>query len=151
MSEEKYIAEQDLETVDSIYSELLKTQDISKFSDFEKTVFLIENYNIEINSGLDFIQWYRWSDTYHLKETPTALRNIGLTDSYDICTEALNITFPNGLPNNEDDKDGIIESLEDDDKNESLRNKLVALAKKQEEQNYTLTTELASWIRSNKE
>jgi len=150
MSEEKYITEEDLDTVDSIYSELLKTDDISNLAEVEKTVFLIESYNMEINSGLDFMQWYRWSDVDHLKETPVALKNIGLTNSYEICTEALNITFPNGLPNNEDDKDNLIESLEEDDEKENTREKLVALAEKQEEQNYSLTTGLASWIRSNR-
>jgi len=149
MTEEQFISEEDLEVVDSIYSNLLGVEDTSSLTELEKIVYLIESYNMEINSGLDFIQWYRWSEPEPLKETPTALKTIGLTRSCEICMEALKITFPNGLPNTVEDKDEAIESLEDDDEKESLREKLEELAAKQEEQNYNLTTGLAAWIRAN--
>ena len=147
--EEQLISEEDIELVDSIYSDLLDVEDISNLIELEKIVFLIESYNMEINSGLDFIQWYRWSEHNQLKETPAALKAIGLTNSYEICMNALKITFPEGLPESADDKDDAIDSLEEDDAKDILREKLVALAEKQEEQNYNLTTGLAEWIRSN--
>jgi len=149
MTEEQFISEEDLEIVDSIYSDLLDVEDISNLAELEKIVFLVESYNMEINSGLDFIQWYRWSEPAQLKETPAALKTIGLTNSYEICMEALKITFPNGLPETADDKDGAIDSLEDDDEKENIRDRLVGLAEKQEDQNYNLTTGLAAWIRNN--
>jgi len=147
--EEQFISEDDLDLVDSIYSEILDVEDTSNLTELEKIVFLIESYNMEINSGLDFIQWFRWSEPNQLKETPAALNTIGLTNSHAICMEALKITFPEGLPITTDDKDDAIDSLEDDDEKENLRKKLVELAEKQEEQNYNLTTGLAAWIRTN--
>jgi len=147
--EEQFISEEDIVLVDSIYSDLVDVEDISNLTELEKIVFLIESYNMEINSGLDFIQWYRWSEYGQLKETPAALKEIGLSKSYEICMEALKITFPGGLPESAGDKDDAIDSLEENDAKEILREKLVELAEKQEDQNYNLTTGLAAWIRSN--
>ena len=146
MTEEQFISEEDLQTVDSIYADLLDTDDISKLTELEKIVYLIESYNMEINSGMDFIQWFRWSGPDELKETSGALKEVGLTTSSDICMEALKLVFPEGLPATVDDIEGIIDSLEDDDEKESLREKLEALAERQEQQNYQLTTTLAAWI-----
>lgn len=148
--EEQFISDEDIELVDSIYSDLLDVEDISNLTELEKIVFLIESYNMEINSGLDFIQWFRWSEPDQLKETPAMLNTLGLTNSYEICMEALKITFPDGLPISSDDKDTAIDSLEEDEEKENLREKLAELAEKQEEQNYNLTTGLAAWIRKNK-
>ncbi len=147
MAEEKYISEEDLETVDLIYSDLLEIENISELTELEKVVYLIESYNSEINSGLDFIQWFRWSDPVELKETPDALKIVGLDESYEICIEALKLTFPEGLPGTIDEKNDAVDFLEENDGQESVRGKLLKLAERQEDQNYSLTTKLASWIK----
>lgn len=150
MTEENIITDDDLDTVDEVYSAILETNEPSDLAGMERIVYLIENYNQEINSGLDFIQWFRWAEPFQLKETPGALKSVGLTDSDEICSKALQMSFPEGLPSSYDEKDAALDGLEDDDDKEDTREALLTLAQKQEDQNYQLTTQLAAWIRANK-
>jgi len=54
MSEEKYISEDDLETVDSIYSDLVGIEDTTNLGNLDKMIYLIESYNMEVNNDIRF-------------------------------------------------------------------------------------------------
>ena len=149
MSDQRIISDDDFNIVDAIYTKIIESgQTAESLEGLERVVFLVENYNQEINSGLDFIQWYRWAEPFQLTETPDVLATVGLTLSRDICVEALRISFPEGLPETSEEMENVIDSLEDDEEKQAIREKLQSLALEQEDQNYNLTTGLANWIRS---
>lgn len=147
MAEEAVIADADDELIAKIYAKCLDAKDKSTLTETEKTVYEVEGYNAEINSGVDFIQWFTWTKPAQAQSLPAILKRIGADESSNVCVEAIQVVFPKGIPSDNKAYSKRITQIQLEDTFEEVRDKLSALAEQQVKQNVKLATSLAAWIR----
>lgn len=149
MEDKTGLSEEDRKLIDDIYTEENIFKDGEKRSTVEKIVYYVESYINEIGSGEDFIQWFNYSNTKDIGKLQEALREIGADESLKICTEALSVAYPNGIPDGDEELEELTMKLEFEDDFESEREIIEGLALKQLDEADVLETKLAVWIKRN--
>jgi hypothetical protein len=140
----------DRDLINSIYTdELIRRDESALRTVIEEMVARVVQYENEIGSGEDFIQWFRWSSPVEVQDTITCLKSIGATKSAKICEKAIEVAFPLGIPESLKLYKEHLYDLESEPANRKQREQLVRLAKKQLAQLNETTGCLASWIREN--
>ena len=96
----------------------------------------------EVNSGASFEQYFRWASASQIKRVITALNEVGLTEIAIITKEAVEIAFPNGVPDSDEKKSSLTYnwSLEQEDKLANLYKPFFA-------ENSSIITTLAIYVR----
>ena len=140
----------DRDLINSIYTdELIRRDESALRTVIEEMVARIVQYENEIGSGEDFIQWFRWSSPVELRSTIASLKSIGATKSAKICENAIEVAFPLGIPESLKLYKEHLYDLQIEPTHEKQREQLVRLAKKQLAQLSETTGCLARWIREN--
>lgn len=140
----------DRDLINSIYTdELIRRDESALRTVIEEMVSRIVQYENEIGSGEDFIQWFRWSSPVELQNTIASLKSIGATKSAKICENAIQVAFPSGIPESFKLYKELLYDLQFEPIHEKQREQLVRLAKKQLAQLSETTGCLARWIREN--
>ncbi|GAO43338.1 DMP19 family protein [Flavihumibacter petaseus] len=86
--------------------------DISKLTDYQKSFYLNQNLEREINNG-GFNQYFRNSSGDNAHETILSLKAIGADSTADILQKAIN-QFPNkNVPKDRDERTVIVEQIEE--------------------------------------
>ena len=100
--------------VASVYDTALKYGDnLSKMTEVQRVVFLVEHLMQEVNSGASFEQYFRWASIQELKSIVPTLQQLGLDDVVLIVERGLSIAFPRGIPRSEDEKQDLTEWSEE--------------------------------------
>ncbi|MCA9038168.1 MAG: hypothetical protein KDA91_23750 [Planctomycetaceae bacterium] len=113
----------------------------------EEMVARIVQYDLEIGSGEDFIQWFRWTSPSEVRQTSASLRSIGAAKSAGICEKAIQVAFPSGIPESLTAYKEHLYALQYEPAHKKQLQQLVRLAKKQLPVLNETTTCLAMWIR----
>jgi len=143
-----YSAPEDLKLIGEIFARALEIEQVSKMSGVERMVYRVDGYNMEINSGVDFIQWLSGTSPEEVSGLPKHLETIGANDSSRICEEAIKVAFPKGVPTKRSEYSATVDAYVLDPSKRPARDRLAELARLQVEQNLDLTAKLASWIRN---
>jgi hypothetical protein len=78
-----------------------------------RLVHNIEHMLQEANSGVSFEQYFRWAPLTEICEISQQLNSIGLADVAAIVERAIDVAFPNGLPDSQEAKDEATEWSEE--------------------------------------
>ena len=87
---------------------------------YQQTIYDIDYLLNEVNSGASFEQYFRWASVEEIGRVQKALITVGLKEVSELTQQAIKIAFPNGIPNNEDEKNDLTYWTEEQE--ESLAN-----------------------------
>ena len=100
--------------VASIYDTALKYgENLSKMTEVQRVVYLVEHLMQEVSSGASFEQYFRWASIEELKCLVPTLQQLGLNDVLLVVERAMGIAFPHGVPQTEDEKQDLTEWSEE--------------------------------------
>ena len=116
----------------------------SAISDDENLVFQVELLSQEVNSGASFEQYFRWVGKGEVDLIVELLNKLELSDVSGIVEKAINMAFPDGVPNNEDEYENCTEW------SESQEEKLESLFEVFEQYNGVITNKLGAYIKARK-
>jgi hypothetical protein len=114
----------------------------SAISDDENLVFQVELLSQEVNSGASFEQYFRWVGKGEVDLIVELLNKLELSDVSGIVEKAINVAFPDGVPNNEDEYENCTEW------SESQEEKLESLFEEFEQYNGVITNKLGAYIKA---
>jgi len=108
----------------------------------ENLVFQVELLSQEVNSGASFEQYFRWVGKGEVDQIVELLNKLELSDVSGIVEKAINMAFPGGVPNNEDEYENCTEW------SESQEEKLESLFEEFEQYNGVITNKLGAYIKA---
>ena len=114
----------------------------STISDDENLVFQVELLSQEVNSGASFEQYFRWVGKGEVDQIVELLNKLGLSDVSGIVEKAINVAFPDGVPNNVDEYENCTEW------SKSQEEKLGSLFEEFEQYNGVITNTLGAYIKA---
>ena len=139
--------ESDKALLDSIHdSAIQKGSDKKPLTPTESMVCKPMNYIMELGSGEDFTQWFRWSEPSETKAMPSLLQSIGASNSSNICTDATQLLFPSGVPSDRQKYSDRLDDVELKWRFGRLRKKLSQLALQQLEIEEEVLAGLTEWL-----
>jgi len=74
---------------------------------YQQTIYDIDYLLSEVNSGASFEQYFRWASVEKIKRIQKALNTVDLKEVLELTKQAIKIAFPNGIPNDEDEKNNL--------------------------------------------
>ena len=74
---------------------------------YQQTIYDIDYLFSEVNSGASFEQYFRWASVEEIRRVQKALTTVKLKEISELTQQAIKIAFPNGIPNNEDEKNDL--------------------------------------------
>ena len=83
---------------------------------YQQTIYDIDYFLSEVNSGASFEQYFRWASVEEISRVQEALKIIGLKEISRLTQQAIKIAFPNGIPNNENEKNDLTYWSEEQEK-----------------------------------
>jgi len=100
--------------VSRIYEETLGFDgDMTKMTEVQRSVYLVEHLMQETNSGASFEQYFRWAAIDEIEGILPKLRELGLEDVAALLEQAMSIAFPDGVPKSEEEKYDLTEWSEE--------------------------------------
>ena len=78
-------------------------------SEEQNLVFQVELLSQEVNSGASFEQYFRWVDKPEVDQIPELLNRLELPEVSGIVERAIQIAFPDGVPDDVDEYDNCTE------------------------------------------
>jgi len=136
--------EENDDLVSKVYTRIMEEVHAEKrITDHENFIFQIELLSQEVNSGASFEQYFRWVGKPELDQILGHVKNLNLPAVYEIVNEALNIAFPNGVPEDDDEYE------ECTDWSEIQEERLSELFEKFEEYNGVIINKLGGFIQEN--
>ena len=131
--------------VDKVYSAVVDAVNAGKtISAQAELVYQVEMLSQEVNSGASFEQYFRWARITDKSRILQYLQDLGLPDVRGIVERAVNVAFPNGIPQDDDDYELCMDWSEDQ---EQL---LADLCGEFENHNGVITNKLGQFIEQNK-
>ena len=112
-------------------------------SDNENIVFQIELLSQEVNSGASFEQYFRWVGKQEISSILKCIQILEMPEVYEIVQEAINVAFPNGVPDDDEEYDECTEWTNDQEE------KLDKLFKRFENFNGAIINKLGEFIVNN--
>lgn len=112
--------------VSRIYEEALGFDgDLSRLSTTQRVVYLVEHLMQEVNSGASFEQYFRWATVDEIKQVQPILGELGLSDVQRILSVAIDVAFPDGFPQTDEQKEDFTDwSEEQEEELEKLFNQV---------------------------
>ena len=135
--------EENQRLVSKVYEKAMSEVHVGKsISDEVNFVYQIEQLSQEVNSGASFEQYFRWAwdDVNNIVEH---VEKLNIPEISSVVKEAINIAFPNGIPQDEDEYEDAKEWSEDQEE------KLENLFTKFEKYNGVITNKLGNYIKEN--
>ena len=130
--------------VSKVYTRVMEDIHAKKrITDHENFVFQIELLSQEVNSGASFEQYFRWVGKPELEQILGHVQSLDLPPVYEIVKDALEIAFPNGVPDDDDEYE------ECTDWSEIQEERLSELFEKFEGYNGVISNKLGRFIREN--
>ena len=74
-----------------------------KINEKDNYVYQIETLSQEVNSGASFEQYFRWVTKHEVDHILIHLKQLNIPQVYSIVQEAINVAFPDGIPEDEDE------------------------------------------------
>ena len=134
--------EENDDLVSKAYTRIMEEVHAEKrLTDHESFVFQIELLSQEANSGASFEQYFRWVGKPELDQILGHVKNLDLPPVYEIVNEAIEIAFPNGVPEDDDEYE------ECTDWSETQEERLSKLFEKFEDYNGAITNKLGRFIK----
>ena len=97
-----------------VYEEALRFDgNLSKMTETQRVVYLVEHFMQEVNSGASFEQYFRWASIEELHSILPTLKGLALEVVASMLEQAMSIAFPEGIPKTESEKDDLTEWSED--------------------------------------
>ena len=136
--------EENAKLVDKVYSKAMQAVHAEKIiSAQENFVYQIELLSQEVNSGASFEQYFRWASIDEVTKILQHLKDLDIPEVYAIVESAIQIAFPNGIPNNDEEMEDCTEWSEDQEE------KLERLFEKFEDYNGVIMNKLGAYIKAN--
>ena len=137
--------EENEELVSEVYERSMESVHAgSAISYDENLVFQVELLSQEANSGASFEQYYRWVGKGEVDQILELLNKLELSEVSKIVEKAINIAFPDGVPNNEGEYENCTEW------SESQEEILEKLFEEFEQYNGVITNKLGAYIKTRK-
>ena len=133
------------ELVARVYTQALEARAEGRELDAADTiVYEIEMLSQEVNSGASFEQYFRWASVDELRRVVERLESLGLSEVAQLTRTAIDVAFPDGLPNTDEEKDELTAWSEDQEE------RLTELAAAFEEFNGRIINVLGAFYRNNR-
>jgi hypothetical protein len=130
------------ELVSHVYTQALQDRgDGKELAEGDLMVYHIEMLSQEVNSGASFEQYFRWASVAEISEAVSRLETLGLSEVARIVGRAVEVAFPDGVPDSDDEKGDLTEW------NEQQEHRLAAAASEFEEFNGRIINVLAAFYR----
>ena len=98
----------------TVYERVMEAVHAGKsISNKENIVFQIELLSQEVNSGASFEQYFRWVGKPEVSSILACVQILEMPEVYKIVEEAINVAFPNGVPDDEVEYDEYTEWTQD--------------------------------------
>ena len=112
----------DEDLIRAICEEVIEAKDKNiEISPYKQTIYDVDYLFMEVNSGVSFEQYFRWASVEEIKRIENSLNRVGLNDIAKLTKDAIDVAFPNGLPNSNTKKDELTYwTQEQEEKLESL-------------------------------
>lgn len=133
------------ELVSRVYTQALQDrQDKRPLDEADLMVYHIEMLSQEVNSGASFEQYFRWASVEEISEAAGRLESLALPEVARIVGRAIEVAFPDGIPQDDEQKRNLVEW------SEAQEERLGALATEFETFNGRILNALAAFHRANK-
>ena len=103
----------------------------------------VEHLMQEVNSGVSFEGYFRWSSLDEIRRIREQLRAVGLSRILELTEQAIQIAFPEGIPRTEEEKRSATEWTSEQEE------RLASLFDDLEEQNGRAMNVLGEYARTN--
>ena len=81
----------------------------------DRVVWEIEGLSQEVNSGASYEQYFRWRPVSEIRTIVARLDQAGLPEVAKLTQQAIEIAFPGGVPQTDEEKDGLTDWSETQD------------------------------------
>lgn len=136
--------EENEKRLSTVYERAMEAVHAGKeISDQENFVYQTELLSQEVNSGASFEQYFRWVGKPELDAILDHVKQLDLPEVYTVVEEAIQVAFPNGVPEDEDEYE------ECTDWTEAQEQRLEALFGEFEKYNGVIINKLGRFIDAN--
>jgi hypothetical protein len=131
--------------VSRVYTQALQDRhDGRALDEADLMVYHVEMLSQEVNSGASFEQYFRWASVEEISQAVPRLESLALPEVAAIVGRAIEVAFPDGVPQDDDAKNELTDWTEEQEE------RLGALASEFEEFNGRILNLLAAWHRARK-
>jgi hypothetical protein len=132
------------ELVARVYTQALEARsDGRELSPADTVIYEVEMLSQEVNSGASFEQYLRWASVEEISRVVDRLEALGLPEVAQLTRTAIDVAFPDGVPDSDEEKDDLTDWTEDQEE------RLSTLADAFEEFNGRIINVLAAFYRKN--
>ena len=107
----------------------------------DRMIWEIEGLMQEVNSGASYEQYFRWRPVSEIRTIAARLNGLGLPEVAELTERAIEIAFPLGVPQTDEEKDDLT------DWSEAQESELQQLADQFTDLNGRIENVLATWYR----
>jgi hypothetical protein len=130
------------ELVARVYTQALESRaDDRELDASDAVVYEIEMLSQEVNSGASFEQYFRWASVEEVSRVVDRLESLGLPEVAQLTRTAIDVAFPDGVPDSDEGKNDLTDWTEDQEE------RLSALADQFAEFNGRIINVLAAFYR----
>lgn len=98
------------ELVSRVYTQALDDRHHGRpLDEADLMVYHIEMLSQEVNSGASFEQYFRWASVQEISEAVPRLESLALPEVARIVTRAIEVAFPDGIPQDDEEKSALTE------------------------------------------
>lgn len=106
--------EENEKVLSDTYTKIMeKVHNDESITEQENYIFQVELLSQEVNSGVSFEQYFRWVGKPEVDQIIHHLKKLGIPEVVTITQEAIEVAFPNGVPEDEAEYEECTEWNED--------------------------------------